>query len=203
MGKTFEIQGWRPRIYKIFEIPRTIYSNSERSWFSVRPWYSWVGFAPIFFSNLNSNCFNSLDMRNFQEEVKKALCYQKLFWPFTVWINCSRDLKRFANSRPSASNFKSFSQSLEHFFLTVGQNNFVNKIPVLLWTNVIFCFQNFQDMTTQNKNWITCWNLLNSAWLFYVFSDQVSNLMVNKTLQGTSRMKFYFPPQQASGACVS
>ena len=27
----FEIQGWRPRICKIFEITRTIYSNSERS----------------------------------------------------------------------------------------------------------------------------------------------------------------------------
>ena len=29
--KTFEIQSWRPRICKIFEITRTIYSNSERS----------------------------------------------------------------------------------------------------------------------------------------------------------------------------
>ena len=29
---------------------------------------------------------------------------------------------------PVASNFKSFSQSLEQFFLTVGQNNFGNKI---------------------------------------------------------------------------
>ena len=33
-------------------------------------------------------------------------CYQKLFWPFTVRINCSGT-----------------------FFLTVGQNNFGNKIP--------------------------------------------------------------------------
>ena len=44
----------------------------------------------------------------------------------TVQINCSSDLKMFANS---ASNFKSFSRSLEQFFLTVGQNNFGNKIP--------------------------------------------------------------------------
>ena len=29
--KFFEILGWRPRICKIFEITRTIYSNSERS----------------------------------------------------------------------------------------------------------------------------------------------------------------------------
>ena len=43
----------------------------------------------------------------------------------------SSDLKNFGDSRPSASNFKSFSRSLEQFFLTVGQNNFGNKIPLL------------------------------------------------------------------------
>ena len=78
---------------------------------------------------MNSNCSNLLYLRNLQEQVKKAFCYQKLFWPFTVWINCSRDLKNFANSWPLASIFKTFSQSLEHFFLTAGQNNFGNKIP--------------------------------------------------------------------------
>ena len=77
-------------------------------------------------------------MRNIQEQVNKA-SYQKLFWPFTVWINCSSDLKFFANSCPSASNFKSFSQSLEQFFLTVGQNNFGNKIP-WFWFD-FFAFQ--------------------------------------------------------------
>ena len=86
---------------------------------------------PIISSNLNSNCSNLLDMRNLQEQVKKAFCYQKLFWSFTVWINCFSDLKNFANSRPTALNFKSFSRSLEQFFLTVGQNNFGNKIPLL------------------------------------------------------------------------
>ena len=70
-------------------------------------------------------------MRNLQEQVKKVFCYPKLLWPFTVWINCSSDLKNFANSRPIALNFKSFSQSLDHFFLTVGQDNFGNKIPFL------------------------------------------------------------------------
>ena len=81
----------------------------------------------MIFSNMNSNCSNILDMRNLQEQVKKTFCYQKLFWPFTVWINCSSDLENFENSRPSALNFKSHSRSLEHFFLTVGQNNFGNK----------------------------------------------------------------------------
>ena len=80
---------------------------------------------------MNYDCSNLLDLRNLQEQVKKAFCYQKLFWPFTVWISCSSDLKIFAKNWPSASNFKSFSRSLEHFFLTVGQDNFSNKIPFL------------------------------------------------------------------------
>ena len=41
-------------------------------------------------------------------------------------------LTNFANYRPSASNFKSFFRSLEQLFLTIGQNNFGNKIPFLL-----------------------------------------------------------------------
>ena len=61
-----------------------------------------------------------LDMKKLQEQVKKAFCYQKLFWPFTVWINCFSDLK-------------SFSRSQEQFFLTVGQKNFGNKIPFITY----------------------------------------------------------------------
>ena len=88
---------------------------------------------------MNSNCSNSLDLRNVQEQVRKAFCHQTLFWPFAVRINCSSDLKMFANSRPSASNFKSFSRSLEQFFLTVGENNFDNKIPLFhLFTIIKF-----------------------------------------------------------------
>ena len=96
-----------------------------------------------FFSNfscmfLNPNIFFQFELLLFffiwfEEQVKKAFWYQKLFWPFTVWINCSSDLKKISNnSRPSNSKFKSFSHSLQHFFLTVGQNNLGNKIPFLL-----------------------------------------------------------------------
>ena len=62
--------------------------------------------------------------------------FQKVYWPCTVQINCCRDFKILANSLPSASNFKGFSQSLEHFFLTVGQNNFGNKIPFLCYSAI-------------------------------------------------------------------
>jgi hypothetical protein len=83
------------------------------------------------FSNLNLNCSTLLYLRNLQEQVKKVFCYQKIFWPFIAQTNCSSDLKTFANTRPSASNFKSFSRSLKQFFLTVDQNNFGNKIQLL------------------------------------------------------------------------
>ena len=51
-----------------------------------------------------------------------------MFSSFTVGINCSSDLNFFTNSRLSTSNFKCFSQSLEHFFSHRCQNKFGNKI---------------------------------------------------------------------------
>ena len=44
-------------------------------------------------------------------------------------MNFTSDLKHFEKFRPSASNLQKKSQSQEPFFLTVGQNNFQNKIP--------------------------------------------------------------------------
>ena len=76
-----------------------------------------------------------------------------MFGPFTVWINCSSDLKHFANSLPSASNFKSFSRSLEQFFLTTpGQNNFGNKI--LISTSWHVKFAKLRSLTLYNLYYI-------------------------------------------------
>ena len=78
-------------------------------------------------------------MRNLQEQAKKAFCYQNLFWPFTVWIKCSSDLKNFANSQSSASNFKHFSWSLGQFFLSVSEQfwkqntNYDQWCDLLMW----------------------------------------------------------------------
>ena len=65
----------------------------------------------MIFCNLNYNCSNLLDLRNFQEQVKKAFCY-----------NCS-DLSLF--------------ESDLKVFLTVGQNNFGNKIPFFYGDNLV------------------------------------------------------------------
>ena len=83
------------QIYKLNIIVKIEFSN-----------FSCMFLNPIFFFlNLNSNCSNLLDLRNLQEQVKKAFCYRKFFWPLTVWINCSSDLKKIANS---VLNFQSF-----------------------------------------------------------------------------------------------
>ena len=44
--------------------------------------FSCMFLNPNIFSNLNLNFSNLSDMRNLQEQVKKAICYQTLFWPF-------------------------------------------------------------------------------------------------------------------------
>ena len=46
-------------------------------------------------------------------------------------------ISKILHSRPLALNFKSLSWSLEQFFLTVGQNNFGNKIPYVPLTQII------------------------------------------------------------------
>ena len=68
-------------------------------------------------------------MRNLQEQVKKAFCYQKLFWPFTVWINCLVISKflQILGLQPRISKLFSITRT---FFFIVGQNNFGNKIPM-------------------------------------------------------------------------
>ena len=75
-------------------------------------------------------------MKNLQEQVEKAFCYQKLFWPFTVWTNCSSDLKIF--------------RSLEQFFLTQNtidsciSSTVTQKEYYLHVTKERKCFHNFQ-----------------------------------------------------------
>ena len=64
-------------------------------------------------------------------------------------FNCSSDLKNFANFWPSASNLKSYSQSLEHVFLIIGQNNFVTKYHCL----ALFIFMSFSLRAKICEDW--------------------------------------------------
>ena len=68
--------------------PRQFLSNERQNFFILVD-YDFLTFpacfyVPIIFSNLNSNCSNSLDLRNLQEQVKKAFCYHKFSCPSTV-----------------------------------------------------------------------------------------------------------------------
>ena len=81
-------------------------------------------------------------MTNLQKKEKKKFCYQ----------NCPRLslLKDFANSQSSTLNFKSFSRSLEQFFLTVGQNNFGSKIPYLTFSFIAGKCENSTNPSCQD-----------------------------------------------------
>ena len=60
-------------------------------------------------SRLNKNLVKPSysHIKNYQNTFSSFFC-QKLLWPLTVKINCSRDPKNYTNSRPSTSNFKRF-----------------------------------------------------------------------------------------------
>ena len=108
---------------------------------------------PIIFSSLNYNCYIALGLRNLQQQVKRHSVSN-------IVLNCSRHLKIFVNSGPSTSNFKSFSQTLKQLFLTVGQNNYGNKIPITYnQTNsrVTFWFSNLSKICTtklESISWV-------------------------------------------------
>ena len=70
-------------------------------------------------------------------------CWGKLFWyglnifsNLFCWLinpffsNLNSNCSSVLDTQPSASNSKSFLNQKSNFFLTVGQNNFGNKIPL-------------------------------------------------------------------------
>ena len=72
---------------QVANAPETCNYSQSKLVFSI---FSCMFLNPHFFSNLNLNCSILSDMRNLQEQLEKAFCYKKMFWLFTVWINCSR-----------------------------------------------------------------------------------------------------------------
>ena len=59
---------------------------------------------------------------------KNGILLPKLFWP-TMRKNCFSDREKLLKFEAECQEFaEKSSRSLEHFFLTVGQNNFGNKI---------------------------------------------------------------------------
>ena len=85
-------------------------------------------------------------MRNLQEQVKKAFCYQNLFCPFTVGINCSSELNNFQIFGLQTRISKVFFDN-QNFFFAIGQNNFGNKMPICMANivcNKCVCFSILQ-----------------------------------------------------------
>ena len=91
-----------------------------------------VGFwIPNSFSILNPDCSNLLDLRNLEEQ-------EKLFWPFTVWIDYSTDLKIFAK-------FSAFSLEFRKFF-SLTRTIFSHSRSGQFWKqNTIFLANHIHD----------------------------------------------------------
>ena len=89
--------------------------------------FSCMFLNPNIFSILHYDCSNLLDLRNLQEQVKKAFYYQKLFWPFTAPF----DREKLLKIESEGQEFVKFLRSLEQFFLTLAQTNFDDEIPFL------------------------------------------------------------------------
>ena len=64
-----------------------------------------------------------------------------MFWPFTIWLNCSSDLNFFENSQPSSLNFKSFFSITRTTFSHNTSEQFWKQktIDLKCWGG-IFCF---------------------------------------------------------------
>ena len=104
-----------------------------------------------------------------------------------VTKNCSSDLKIFANSQPSASNFKSFSQSLDQFFLMTslggityayGQNKILEtKYHLFLETdlfNLDLLPPEYQKLLPRFGNSLNA-DSQGTLWLFAGFSQNSLN----------------------------
>ena len=64
--------------------------------------------------------------------LRIGILLAKLFSP-TVRKNVSSDREKLLKFEAEGREFTKILRSLEQFFLTVGQNNFGNKIPFLTW----------------------------------------------------------------------
>ena len=132
------------------------------------------------FSNLNLNCSKLSYLRNLQEQVKKAFCYQKLFWPFTVWTNCSSDLKFFLITRTFFSHSRS-KQFWRQNTISPKKNPNYNKFRIceIMWwirtsatiwpTKILDC----QSTVVKNLSLRKLWDSAESQFQTLVFHDYI------------------------------
>ena len=71
-------------------------------------------------------------MKNLQEQVKEAFCFQNNFWPFTAWINCSSDLNKFCEFSAFSLEFLKFFLMTRKYFLTKEKIILVTKYHYLM-----------------------------------------------------------------------
>ena len=103
-------------------------------------------------------------MRETSRKKLKAFCYQKLFWPFTIWINCSSDQKFFLITRT--------------ILVTKYQSYFISRCCCGLCQNLKFwiltCCKSIFHTSSLMKNFVVVVVVVATAWTFKVI--QIKNI---------------------------
>ena len=88
------------------------------------------------FGNENTISLDALDVHVISNVLDlrctlQSYLFQKSFWPFSAWINCSSAFIFFFCLQPWIPKvfFLNHNYTEQFFFLTEGQDNFGNKIP--------------------------------------------------------------------------
>ena len=96
------------------------------------------------------------EMRNLQEQVKKAFCYQNFFWPFTVWINCFWKFSAFSFE------FQKFFSITRTIFSQSRSEQFLNSTVYL-----VKCMTNSRPLAgPENSINLPCKRLSSLAFAF-------------------------------------
>ena len=146
------------RTYFTFRRREVLYTTAQVTNLEKDPFLTFPAdfLVPIIFSSLNYNCSDILDLKNFQEQVKKAFRLKN--WSdlslFQDWLE-----------------FQKFFSITRTIFLTVGQNNFGNKIPFIengdryFYTGVLLCVIFVQILYWNGE---TFWKSLTCTYI-YIF----------------------------------
>ena len=96
---------------------------------------------PIFFPNL-INCSNLLDLRNLQEQVKKAFCFKNCT-DLSLLEKIVLVISKICKFSTCSFKFRKIMSKTRTNFFTIDHINNGNKIPFL--TSALFTLQSFKQ----------------------------------------------------------
>ena len=142
------------------------------------------------FSNLNANCYNILYLRNHQEKV---FCFKNCTDISLFELIAQLISKNLQNCQPSASNFKSFSRSIEQYFFQNRSEQFWKQNTISSSSQSTFLFQSvLAHISLSRLNFWDCPPYLANI-LDPTLFQKSDNLVQDKSELNLSRAFEYIP----------